>query len=87
MSCRHLRLYNLTGSAWTVASCSARATPYVPSISDLKDLCSGSGHIACPSFLYPVAAACAVRERSAPPRADAFRGALPEDQPGSAGPC
>jgi hypothetical protein len=62
MTCRHLHHYSLTGSEWTVASCSAKATPYVPSLSELKELCTGGSHIACPSYIFPVGSAYAAED-------------------------
>ncbi|OKY76641.1 MAG: hypothetical protein BM485_00730 [Desulfobulbaceae bacterium DB1] len=52
MKCCYLSVYANDLFSWQVAACQARQGRYVPSISELENLC-GKDHAACP--YYPAA--------------------------------
>ena len=54
MQCRYLYRHNPAGNKWSVASCSARNSPYVPSMSELEKFCAGGRHARCPAYLCAV---------------------------------
>lgn len=55
MKCRYLCRHTPANNKWSVASCSARNTPYVPGMSELEKFCAGSRHDRCPAYLCAVA--------------------------------
>jgi hypothetical protein len=50
MSCKHLLRYSHSPQIWSVASCSAKNSPYVPSLQELERYCQCGNHIVCPAF-------------------------------------
>ncbi len=64
MRCKHLYLYAPAGKQWTVASCSCKAAPYVPSMSELEGYCKTGRHLLCPSLLASLPASSG-REQTA----------------------
>ncbi len=53
MPCKHLLHYSHnTTHIWSVASCSAKNTPYVPSLNELERFCQSGRHIVCPAYLF-----------------------------------
>ena len=52
MPCKHLLHYSHGTNIWSVASCSAKNTPYVPSLHELERYCQSGNHIVCPSYLF-----------------------------------
>lgn len=52
MHCKHLLYYSHNTNIWSVASCSAKNTPYVPSLHELERFCQNGRHTVCPSYLY-----------------------------------
>ena len=51
MPCKHLLRYSHSRQIWTVASCSAKNTPYVPSLRELESYCQSGRHTVCPAYL------------------------------------
>lgn len=51
MHCRHLSYYRGGQNGWTVASCVAKGSPYVPSLFDLEGFCRSGRHALCPFYL------------------------------------
>lgn len=51
MRCRHLSYYRCGQNGWTVASCGAKGSPYVPSLFDLEGFCQGGRYALCPFYL------------------------------------
>ncbi|MFZ5773876.1 MAG: hypothetical protein ACOY3Z_00095 [Thermodesulfobacteriota bacterium] len=51
MQCKHLCCYSHGSNRWAVASCAAKATPYVPSVFELEHFCRGVKHAICPTYL------------------------------------
>ena len=52
MSCKHLLYYSNGANIWSVSSCSAKNTPYVPSLHELERYCQSTKHIVCPAYLF-----------------------------------
>lgn len=52
MHCKHLLLYSHTARTWSVASCSAKNAPYVPSLVELEKFCRSGRHTVCPAYLF-----------------------------------
>ncbi len=52
MPCKHLLHYSHSPQIWSVATCSAKNTPYVPSLHELEKFCQGGRHMACPAYLF-----------------------------------
>jgi len=52
MHCKHLLHYSYGTHTWSVASCSAKNTPYVPSLGEVKRFCQSGRHIVCPAYLF-----------------------------------
>ncbi|MFA7348146.1 MAG: hypothetical protein WCZ86_10325 [Desulfurivibrionaceae bacterium] len=52
MSCKHLLHYSHGANIWSVSSCSAKNTPYVPSLHELERYCQSGNHIVCPAYLF-----------------------------------
>ena len=48
MPCKHLSCYSPASSSWSVASCSFKGTPYVPSMQELENYCTTGSHEQCP---------------------------------------
>lgn len=55
MSCKHLYCYTPASRQWSVASCSCKTTPYVPSMQELEACCKTTRHALCPFFLLSMA--------------------------------
>ncbi len=36
---------------WTISSCKANKKPYIPSIFELDEYCTGDGHERCPLYM------------------------------------
>jgi hypothetical protein len=51
MSCQHLSYYRYGQNGWAVASCTAKDSPYVPSLCDLEKFCQNGRHALCPFYL------------------------------------
>lgn len=51
MGCKHLSYYHHGQNGWTVASCVAKGSPYVPSLCDLEKFCQSGRHALCPFYL------------------------------------
>lgn len=56
MHCKHLLHYSHGAHIWSVASCSAKNTPYVPSLRELERFCQSGRHAVCPAYLFSFAA-------------------------------
>lgn len=52
MPCKHLLHYSHGTNIWSVASCSAKNTPYVPSLNELERYCQSGKHVVCPAYLF-----------------------------------
>ena len=52
MHCKHLLHYSHGTNIWSVATCSAKNTPYVPSLHELERFCQGGRHAVCPAYLF-----------------------------------
>lgn len=66
MHCKHLLHYSRGIHTWTVASCSAKNTPYVPSLGEVERFCQSTRHIVCPAYLFSCATGCLARESGIP---------------------
>ena len=66
MSCKHLLHYSHGTHIWSVASCSAKNTPYVPSLHELERFCQSTRHVVCPAYLFSFEAGCMTTEGSIP---------------------
>ena len=68
MPCKHLLHYSQGTPAWSVASCSAKNTPYVPSLVELERYCQSGNHIVCPAYLFSFGPGCPAKESPVPAR-------------------
>ena len=50
MICKHLLHYTPASNTWSVFSCSAEKTPYVPSLVELERFCQTNRHAICPKL-------------------------------------
>jgi len=66
MHCKHLLHYSHGTHTWSVASCSAKNTPYVPSLGEVEKFCQSGRHIVCPAYLFSGKGGCLARESSIP---------------------
>ena len=66
MHCKHLLHYSHGTNIWSVASCSAKKTPYVPSLHELERFCQCGRHTVCPAYLFSFAAGCMTAESVLP---------------------
>jgi hypothetical protein len=66
MPCKHLLHYSHGKHTWSVASCSAKNTPYVPSLYELERFCQSGRHLACPAYLCFCEAGCGATESRIP---------------------
>lgn len=66
MHCKHLLHYSHGTNIWSVASCSAKNTPYVPSLHELERFCQCGRHTVCPAYLFSFAAGGMATESPAP---------------------
>ena len=66
MHCKHLLYYSHTTHTWSVASCSAKNTPYVPSLGEVERFCQSGRHIVCPAYLFFGKGGCLTRESGIP---------------------
>ena len=66
MSCKHLLHYSHGTHTWSVASCSAKNTPYVPSLGEVERFCQSGRHIVCPAYLFSCEGGCLARESRIP---------------------
>jgi hypothetical protein len=66
MHCKHLLHYSNGTNIWSVASCSAKNTPYVPSLHELERFCQSGRHTVCPAYLFSGQAGCSTRESRIP---------------------
>ncbi len=48
MPCQYLSCYSPANNTWSVASCSFKGTPYVPSVQELENYCKAGRHEQCP---------------------------------------
>ncbi len=62
MHCKHLLHYRHGANIWSVASCSAKNNPYVPSLNELERFCRCGRHTVCPAYLFSFAAGCPAAE-------------------------
>ncbi|MCG2739319.1 MAG: hypothetical protein L6300_03650 [Syntrophaceae bacterium] len=67
MSCKHLLHYCRGTHIWSVASCSAKKTPYVPSLRELESYCQSGRHTVCPAYLFSYEMGCVAPEGAAGP--------------------
>ena len=51
MVCKHLYQFTPASAAWSVSSCSAQRTPYVPSLVELESFCRAGRQDVCPARL------------------------------------
>ncbi len=51
MHCQYLSCYTSANNSWSVASCSFKGTPYVPSMQELEKFCKASRDQHCPAFV------------------------------------
>jgi hypothetical protein len=47
MKCQYLKTYNAASGTWSVNTCSARLSPYVPSLSEVTSYCATSRSQSC----------------------------------------
>ena len=66
MSCKHLLHYSHGANIWSVSSCSAKNTPYVPSLHELERYCRSGNHIVCPAYLFSFETGCLTAESVVP---------------------
>jgi len=66
MHCKHLLHYSHGTHTWSVASCSAKNSPYVPSLGEVERFCQSGRHIVCPAYLFSSGAGCQARESRIP---------------------
>lgn len=66
MHCKHLLHYSHGTHTWSVASCSAKNTPYVPSLGEMERFCQSGRHTVCPAYLCFCEAGCLARESRIP---------------------
>jgi len=66
MHCKHLLHYSQGTHTWSVASCSAKKTPYVPSLGEVERFCQSGKHIVCPAYLFSFEGGCLARESGIP---------------------
>lgn len=66
MPCKHLLHYSHSPQIWSVASCSAKNTPYVPSLHELERFCQNGKHTVCPAYLFSFEAGYLTRESLIP---------------------
>jgi len=66
MTCKHLLHYSHGTNIWSVASCSAKNTPYVPSLHELERFCQSSRHSVCPAYLFSCDGGCLVGKSRIP---------------------
>ena len=66
MHCKHLLHYSHSTQIWSVASCSAKNAPYVPSLVELERFCQSGKHIVCPAFLFSFQTGCTAPESRIP---------------------
>lgn len=66
MPCKHLLNYCHSSQIWSVASCCAKNTPYVPSLHELEKFCQGGNHTVCPAYLFSVQGNHPAGERNIP---------------------
>lgn len=52
MHCKHLLHYSPGANIWSVASCAAKNTPYIPSLHELERFCQNGRHAVCSSYLF-----------------------------------
>ncbi|MFH1020825.1 MAG: hypothetical protein V1782_09505 [Pseudomonadota bacterium] len=64
MHCKHLLHYSHSTNIWSVASCSAKNTPYVPSLRELERFCQSGRHTVCPAYLFSFEAGYMATERA-----------------------
>lgn len=74
MHCKHLLHYSHGTNIWSVASCSAKNTPYVPSLHELEKFCQCGRHTVCPAYLFSFAAG-GQRKIRLPPESGGFSAA------------
>jgi len=67
MSCKHLLRYSHSPHIWSVASCSAKNTPYVPSLRELENYCQSGRHTVCPGYLFSFEMGCVAPEGAVGP--------------------
>jgi len=58
MHCKHLLRYSRSTQIWSVASCCAKNTPYVPSLNELEKFCRSTKHIVCSAYLHSFSEMC-----------------------------
>jgi hypothetical protein len=66
MHCKHLLHYSHGTHTWSVASCSAKNTPYVPSLGEVERFCQSGRHTVCPAYLFFFSPECPAREGHIP---------------------
>ncbi|MFA7382828.1 MAG: hypothetical protein WC001_05205 [Desulfurivibrionaceae bacterium] len=69
MHCKHLLHYNHNTNIWSVASCSAKNTPYVPSLHELERYCQNGRHAVCPAYLFSFHPEAPAKESRLPAKA------------------
>jgi len=62
MPCKHLLRYSHGTNIWSVATCSAKNAPYVPSLHELESYCQSSKHSVCPAYLFSCEGGCLAGE-------------------------
>lgn len=63
MHCKHLLSYSRSTHIWSVASCRAKNTPYVPSLNELEKFCRSTRHIVCSAYLHSFSGMCPEPEK------------------------
>ncbi len=53
MTCRHLFHYASASDTWSVSTCSAKKTPYNPSLVELERFCKPGRYNNCPAYVFP----------------------------------
>ncbi len=51
MHCQYLSCYTPANNTWSVASCSFKGAPYIPSVQELEKYCKVSREQQCPAFV------------------------------------
>ena len=77
MPCKHLLHYSHGTQVWSVASCSAKNTPYVPSLHELERFCQSGRHIVCPAYLFSFKTGYGVGEGCLPAGMESIQNSSP----------
>ncbi|MDO8947880.1 MAG: hypothetical protein Q7U88_12095 [Desulfocapsaceae bacterium] len=54
MRCQYLSCYTSVNNSWSVASCSFKRRPYVPSLQEIENYCTTGKYQHCPLFFQNI---------------------------------